>query len=78
MRPWDLTSGASKLVLGLQSLQAADTEARQYWNDEAHRKFQETYLEPLEPKVRALLDALHRLAEMLAAAERECGTTTRD
>jgi hypothetical protein len=28
---------------------------------------------PLEPKVRSVLDAIHRLAEVLAEAERYCG-----
>jgi hypothetical protein len=27
----------------------------------------------LEPRVRAMLDAIHRLAEVLDAAERQCG-----
>lgn len=73
MRNWDLTSGAAKLELAMQSLQTARAEARQYWNDEAHDKFQETYLAPMEPKLRNLLDAVHRLAEVLANAERQCG-----
>jgi len=75
MKSWDFNSGASKLVLALQSLQAAETEAQQYWSDEAHGKFHETYLAPLEPKVRSLLDSVHRLAEVLAGADRECGMT---
>ena len=74
MRNWDLNSGASKLELAMQTLFAAHAEARQYWSDEAQRKFEESYLAPLEPKVRGVLDAIHRLAEVLSAAERECGT----
>ena len=57
----------------MQSLLAASAEAQQYWNDPAQRKFQETYLLPLEPKVHSVLDAIHRLAEVLAEAERYCG-----
>ncbi len=68
-----MNSGASKLELAMQSLFAAHAEAQQYWSDEAQRKFQEAYLAPVEPKVRGLLDAIHRLAEVLAAAERQCG-----
>jgi len=75
MRTWDLTSGAAKLELAMQSLQAAGAEAQQYWSDEAHRKFQEIYLAPLEPKVHGVLDAIHRLVEVLANAERQCGIT---
>ncbi len=73
MRNWDLNSGASKLELAMQSLFAANAEARQYWCDEAERKFEEAYIAPLEPKVRGVLDAINRLAEVLLAAERQCG-----
>ena len=73
MKSWDLNSGTTKLELAMQSLQVAETEVEQYWTDEAYKKFQETYIAPLEPKVRSLLDAIHRLAEVLASAERQCG-----
>jgi len=73
MRNWDLNSGAVKLELSMQSLFAAAAEAGQYWSDQAHVKFQEAYILPLEPKVRGVLDSIHRLAEVLAEAERHCG-----
>ena len=57
----------------MQSLQMACAEAQQYWSDEAQRKFYEAYVAPLEPDVRGVLDSIHRLAEVLAAAERQCG-----
>jgi hypothetical protein len=73
MKTCDLSAGEAKLELAMESLHTADAEANQYWSDEAHRKFQETYIAPLEPRVRRLLDAIQRLAEVLAAAERQCG-----
>jgi hypothetical protein len=73
MRNWDLNTGASKLELSMQSLFAANAEVQQYWSDEAQRKFYEAYVGPLEPKVRGLLDSIHRLAEVLSNAERQCG-----
>jgi uncharacterized protein YukE len=73
MKTFDLTSGTGKLELAMQALKAADLRAEPYWNDEAHRRFQETYLVPLEPKVRGLIEAVQHLAEVLAAAERQCG-----
>ncbi|MGA2061372.1 MAG: hypothetical protein ABSG67_12890 [Thermoguttaceae bacterium] len=73
MRNWDLNSGASKLELAIQNLFATSAEAQQYWSDEAQRKFHESYIAPLEPSVRGVLDSIHRLAEVLAAAERQCG-----
>ncbi len=57
----------------MQSLFAASAEAKQYWSDEAQRKFHEAYVGPLEANVRGVLDSIHRLAEVLAAAERQCG-----
>jgi hypothetical protein len=73
MRNWDLNTGASKLELAMQSLFTAHSEVQQYWSDEAQRKFEEAYLLPLEPKMRGVLDAIHRLAEVLSSAERQCG-----
>jgi hypothetical protein len=73
VKTWDLTAGAGKLELALESLHTARIEVEKYWSDEAERKFQGTYVTPLEPKVRSLLDALQRLGEVLAAAERQCG-----
>ncbi|MBN2580974.1 MAG: hypothetical protein JXB10_18475 [Pirellulales bacterium] len=73
MKTCDLSAGAAKLELAMESLHAADAEANHYWSDEAHCKFQETYVAPLDPKVRRLLDAIQRLAEVLAVAERQCG-----
>ena len=73
MKSWDFTSGAGKIELAMKSLQIADAEAEQYWSDAAHQKFRETYLEPLDPKVRNMLEAMHRIAEVFEIAERQCG-----
>jgi hypothetical protein len=73
MKTWDLTSGAAKLELAMQSLQAASAMAEEYWSDDAYRKFRETYIEPMEPKVRNVLDAIHRLRDLLTSAESQCG-----
>jgi uncharacterized protein YukE len=73
MKNWDLTAGAGKLELSMDALRATGAEVEQSWDDEAFRKFQETYITPLEPKVQNLLDALQRLNEVLTNAERQCG-----
>lgn len=57
----------------MESLQTTRTETMMQWDDETNRKFQEEYLAPLEPRVKRALDAVHRLALLLARAERECG-----
>jgi hypothetical protein len=73
MKNWDFTTGAAKLELAMKTLQIADAEAEQYWSDAAHEKFQEAYLEPLEPKVRNMLEAIHRITEVFETAQRQCG-----
>jgi uncharacterized protein YukE len=73
MKSWDFSSGAAKLELAMKSIQIADAEVQEFWNDAAHQKFQETYLEPLEPKIRGMLEAIHRIAEVFDIADRQCG-----
>ena len=73
MQRWDLNSGAMKLGLALKSLQAAQQTVEELWDDEIRRNFHEQYLTPVEPMVRRMLEATHRLAAVLAEADRECG-----
>ena len=73
MKSWDLTSGAAKLELAMQALVGAVAETERHWDDETYESFRETYLVPLEPKVRMALDAIHTLGTLLARAERACG-----
>ena len=56
----------------MKTLQTARSDVAALWDDDTNRKFQEEYLEPLNPKVRRLLDAVHRLAHVLARAQSEC------
>ena len=70
----DLATGAAHLELAMESLQMAKSEAMAQWDDQTHRRFQEEYLVPLEAKFRRALDAIHRLAQVVAKAERECGS----
>jgi hypothetical protein len=73
MKTWDFSTGAAKLELAMKALQLADSELEPYWTDAAHKKFQETYIEPLEPKIRSMLEAIHRVSEVFELAERQCG-----
>ena len=74
MRVWDLSSGASKLTIALQSLQKAAADATSRWDDDTSQKFRETYLEPLKPKLKRALDAIHRLDGLLIRADRDVGS----
>jgi uncharacterized protein YukE len=72
MRLWDLTGGAAKLELAMKTLQTKVADIGEAWSDETHDRFLETYLEPLDPRMQTMLDAVHRLAEVLNTAERQC------
>lgn len=72
MRTWDLTAGAAKLELAIKALQGTNADVAERWNDEKNLAFQNEYIRPLDPKIRNLFDALHRLAEVLATASRQC------
>ena len=72
MKHWDLSTGTGRLELALQALGRTKGDVAESWDDDASRRFQETFVEPLEPRIRTLLDAPGRLAEVLASAERQC------
>ena len=76
MRGFDLTAGSTRLALAWETLQTANAAAATKWDDATNQHFQDQYYRPLEPKVRHALDAIHRLAEVLRKAERECGADT--
>ena len=60
MRLWDLTGGAAKLELALKTLQTKTADIGEAWSDEAYARFLETYLEPIEPRMKTMIDAIHR------------------
>lgn len=70
----DLAASAARLELSLKTFRTTSAAVEPQWTDSARREFQETYLTPLETNARNMLDAIARLAEVLAAAERQCGS----
>jgi hypothetical protein len=77
MKNVDLSASAAKLELSLKTFRATFSGVDPHWTDAARRDFQETYLEPMEPKVRSMVQAITRLAGVLAGAARECGSDSR-
>lgn len=67
----DLSSGASKLALALKQLNIKWDAARDTWDDATARAFRAEHIEPLAPRVKETLEAIGRLAEVLARATRE-------
>jgi hypothetical protein len=71
----DLSSGASKLALALKQLHIKWEAARETWDDATARAFHKEHIEPLPPKVKETLEAIGRLAEVLARATRDVSDT---
>jgi hypothetical protein len=56
-----------------EAIQMARSQVAERWNDVARRRFDENYLDPMEPKLVRAMHAIKRLQEILAEAERSCG-----
>jgi hypothetical protein len=74
MRNWDLTGGAARLSMAMKNLHKAVDQTSEHWDDVARQRFDRTYLEPLEPKMREVLEAVKRLEQVLLEADHACGT----
>ena len=72
MRPFDLTSGAARLENAMRVLQAARMDVMSHWTDQNSQNFDETYLEPLESRVKRVLEMANHLSEVLSTSQREC------
>ena len=71
----DLSGGAAKLALALKTLHLKWEAARDTWDDSTSRAFHKEHIEPLAPKVKETLEAIGRLAEVLARASRDVSNT---
>ncbi len=72
MKNWDLASPAGKLELALKTLRITANAVDKQWSDAASRDFHEKHMAPIDPSVRALLDAIGQLNDVVTAAERQC------
>lgn len=73
-RLWDLSAGSAKLDLAMDLLKKTAIQTEDRWDDETFHTFVKTYLVPLEPRVQRAVEAIHRVTQVLARAERECGS----
>ena len=73
MKHSDLNATAAKLEAAKKTFEIAFAAVEPKWTDAARRDFQETYLTPMDAKVRSMGQAITRLAGLLADAERQCG-----
>ena len=72
MKSFDLTSGAARLENAMRVLQAVRLEVMSHWTDKNSQSFDETYLEPLENKVKRVLEVAGHMSEVLSTAQRDC------
>ncbi len=72
MKIADLTSGTAKIASAYKTMRVHWEDTKEHWHDANRKRFEETYLDPLEPQIAATLEAIGRLAEILAKAERDC------
>jgi uncharacterized protein YukE len=73
MKNSNVGGAAAKLELAIKTLRTTLAAVDPQWTDAARRDFQQTHLAPVEPNVRTMLEAITRLADAVAAAERQCG-----
>jgi hypothetical protein len=71
MRHFDLSSGAAKMALALKQLDIKWDSAKESWNDSTSKAFHKEHIDPLMPDVKQTLEAVGRLAEVLARAARD-------
>ena len=71
MRHFDLSSGADKMALALKQLDIKWESAKESWNDSTSKAFHKEHIDPLMPDVKQTLEAVGRLAEVLARAARD-------
>jgi hypothetical protein len=67
-----LTSAAVDLSNAIKTATVAWEEAKVGWKDSVSRDFEAEQWQPLEHRVRSLLQAIDRLAPVLAKALRDC------
>jgi hypothetical protein len=68
----DVSTPGSKIYKALEDLQMAWSETTEHWRDDNSRKFEEDHLVPMALTIKLSLDAVNRMSETLAKAERAC------
>ena len=72
MKICDLNTGEGRLTRATKRLKEQWAETKSHWDDAMSQQFEESFLRPLGPEVQLAVAAIHRLAELLEDAEKEC------
>ena len=66
------STGIIQLRDALKQLQLKWEEGCIYWTDDVRKQFYKDFLDPLEHQVRATLQAMDQLSQMLVNAAQDC------
>ena len=70
MKRWDLLSPSARLELACHLLVETWLDVNEQWDDNTAQAFHKQYLDPLQPRAKRAIDAIKRLNEVFATAER--------
>ena len=73
MKSGDLTSPSGRLHDAIEVLQVRWEETKSQWQDQVQIDFERQYLEPLAPRVLALVERINGLSQLLVKARHDCG-----
>ena len=68
-----IESSRTRLQASIKELLLKWDKANAYWDDKVSRDFEETVLNPLEPKIRITMEAMEEMSGLLQRLKRECG-----
>ena len=68
-----LDTGRYRLYSSFKTLAAHWEETRLHWIDGVAQEFEENQWDALEPRVKAALTGIDRLAQIMVRARQECG-----
>ena len=68
-----IESSRTRLQASIKELMLKWDKANAYWDDKVSRDFEETVLNPLEPKIRITMEAMEEMSGLLQRLKRECG-----
>jgi hypothetical protein len=68
----NVIAGSSRLKHAIKSLQDQWLATEATWNDSVRHRFEDRYLQPLDPAIDSALNGMWKLAEVLDKVRRDC------
>lgn len=68
----NVVAGSNRLKHALRTLQERWRLTEATWHDSVRRRFQDRYIQPLDPATDAAVVGIHKLAEVLERVRRDC------